>query len=83
MYLIGLTGNIAVGKTTVCNVLRGLGAHIIDADRLVHRLLAKGQPVYEQVVAAFGPVPRWGVSSLPMRGRCAGSRRLRIPPCAC
>jgi dephospho-CoA kinase len=54
MYLIGLTGNIATGKTTVCNILRSLGAHIIDADRLVHRLLAKGQPVYGQVVAAFG-----------------------------
>jgi dephospho-CoA kinase len=55
MYLIGLTGNIATGKTTVCNILRRLGAHIIDADTLVHRLLVKGQPVYEQVVAAFGP----------------------------
>jgi len=54
MYLIGLTGNIAAGKTTVCNILRKLGAHIIDADALVHRLLAKGQPVYRQVVAAFG-----------------------------
>lgn len=55
MYLIGLTGNIATGKTTVCNVLRRLGAHIVDADVLVHRLLVKGQPVYDQVVAAFGP----------------------------
>jgi dephospho-CoA kinase len=55
MYLIGLTGNIATGKTTVCNILRTLGAQIIDADQLVHRLLAKGQPVYDQVVAAFGP----------------------------
>ena len=53
-YLIGLTGNIAVGKTTVCNTLRDLGAHIIDADALVHRLLAVGQPVYRQVVAEFG-----------------------------
>jgi dephospho-CoA kinase len=55
MYLIGLTGNIATGKTTVCNILRDLGAHVIDADKLVHRLLAKGQAVYHQVVAAFGP----------------------------
>jgi dephospho-CoA kinase len=54
MYIIGLTGNIATGKTTVCNILRTLGAQIIDADLLVHRLLAKGHPVYEQVVAAFG-----------------------------
>jgi len=55
MYLIGLTGNIAVGKTTVCNILSSLGAQIIDADRLVHRLLARGHAVYGQVVAAFGP----------------------------
>jgi len=55
MYIIGLTGNIAVGKTTVCNMLRGLGAHIIDADRLVHKLLARGQAVHDQVVSAFGP----------------------------
>lgn len=55
MYLIGLTGNIATGKTTVCDILRTLGAQIIDADQLVHRLLAKGQPVYGQVVSAFGP----------------------------
>ncbi len=54
MYLIGLTGNIATGKTTVCAILRSLGAHVIDADLLVHRLLAAGQPVYRSVVAAFG-----------------------------
>ena len=55
MYLIGLTGNIATGKTTVCNMLRRLGAHIIDADKLVHRLLVRGQTVYDEVVVAFGP----------------------------
>ena len=54
MYIIGLTGNIATGKTTVCNILTKLGAQIIDADLLVHRLLAKGRLVYHQVVAAFG-----------------------------
>jgi dephospho-CoA kinase len=54
MYIIGLTGNIAVGKTTVCNILKTLGAQIIDADLLVHRLLARGQRVHEQVVAEFG-----------------------------
>jgi dephospho-CoA kinase len=53
-YLIGLTGNIAAGKTTVCSILRQLGAHIIDADALVHRLLTSGQPVHRQVIAEFG-----------------------------
>ncbi len=55
MYLIGLTGNIATGKTTVCRMLARLGARIIDADTLVHRVLRKGHPVHGQVVAAFGP----------------------------
>jgi len=54
MYLIGLTGNIATGKTTVCNILRKLGAQIIDADSLVHELMGKGRLVHHQVVAVFG-----------------------------
>jgi len=55
MYLIGLTGNIATGKTTVCRMLARLGARIIDADALVHRVMQRGHPVFEQVVATFGP----------------------------
>lgn len=53
-YLIGLTGNIACGKSTVVAMLRELGAHVIDADRVTHELQQPGQPVYEQIVAAFG-----------------------------
>ncbi len=54
-YLIGLTGNIATGKSTVAKMLEELGATVIDADALVHDLQRQGTPVYDDIVAAFGP----------------------------
>lgn len=54
LYLIGLTGGIACGKSTVLAMLRERGAHVIDADGVTHALQQPGQPVYEQIVAAFG-----------------------------
>lgn len=55
MYTIGLTGNIAVGKSTILAQLRELGAAVLDADQLVHALQAPGGAAYAPVVAAFGP----------------------------
>ena len=52
---IGLTGGIACGKSFVAQCLRTLGAHVIDADELAHRLLEPGQPGYKAVLDAFGP----------------------------
>jgi len=54
MQVIGVTGGIASGKTTVCRFLRELGYPVIDADALAHQVLEPGNPVYEQVVGAFG-----------------------------
>jgi len=54
-YLIGLTGGIACGKSTVVAMLAALGARTIDADRVTHRVQRPGTPVYQQIVAAFGP----------------------------
>jgi dephospho-CoA kinase len=54
-YLIGLTGNIATGKSTVAKMLQDLGATVIDADALVHELQRKGTATYDAIVAAFGP----------------------------
>jgi dephospho-CoA kinase len=53
-YLIGLTGNIATGKSTVAKILSELGATVIDADALTHELQRKGTPTYGAIVAAFG-----------------------------
>ena len=54
-YLIGLTGNIATGKSTVAKMLADLGATVIDADALVHELERKGTAAYDAIVAVFGP----------------------------
>src|SRR5579863_451971 len=54
--IIGLTGNIACGKTSVGHMLLALGAErYIDADAVVHTLYEHGQPVAVQVAEAFGP----------------------------
>ncbi len=61
LYIIGLTGNIACGKSTVLDMLRERGAQVLDADRVTHELQAPGRPVYHAIVAAFGP----GILSAP------------------
>jgi len=53
---IGITGNIASGKTSVGHMLLELGAErYIDADALVHRLYLRGQPIAVKVAEVFGP----------------------------
>jgi dephospho-CoA kinase len=54
MLRIGLTGGIASGKSTVCGMLREKGCLIIDADKVAHELILKGQPCYVPVVDRFG-----------------------------
>lgn len=53
-FVIGLTGNIATGKSVVRRMLEHLGAYSIDADALAHRAYAKGAPGYGQVLERFG-----------------------------
>jgi dephospho-CoA kinase len=53
-YIIGLTGNIATGKSVVRRMLEHLGAYSIDADSLSHRAIAKGAPGYQPTVDLFG-----------------------------
>ncbi|KAA0240462.1 MAG: dephospho-CoA kinase [Chloroflexi bacterium CFX7] len=53
--VIGLTGTIAAGKSTVAGLLEERGAIHCDADRLVHRLYDPGTPGFDRVVAEFGP----------------------------
>lgn len=52
--IIGLTGNIATGKSVVRKMLEHLGAYGIDADALSHRAIARGAPGYQAVINAFG-----------------------------
>jgi len=51
---VGLTGGIASGKSVVGEMLVGLGAHLVQADRIAHQLMLPGQPVYNEVVRHFG-----------------------------
>ena len=53
-YLIGLTGNIAVGKSLVRKMLAQLGAAAIDADQIAHQVIRKGGAAYDDIIAAFG-----------------------------
>jgi dephospho-CoA kinase len=54
MLLVGLTGGIASGKSLVAHILKDLGAHVIDADRIVHQLLEPDQQAWEEVLDYFG-----------------------------
>lgn len=54
MQVIGLTGGIATGKSTVSAILENAGALIIDADRIAREAVKKGQPAYREIVEHFG-----------------------------
>jgi dephospho-CoA kinase len=53
--LVGLTGGIATGKSTVSEMFRALGCVIIDADLLAREVVEPDQPAYVDIVAEFGP----------------------------
>ena len=52
--MIGLSGGIASGKTSICNRLKGLGARIISCDHLGHAAYQKGTKCYHEMVEYFG-----------------------------
>lgn len=52
--VIGLTGGIASGKSTVARLLRAHGAVVVDADEVARSVVEPGRPAYERIVAAFG-----------------------------
>jgi dephospho-CoA kinase len=53
--ILGLTGGIASGKSTVGRMFGALGAEVVDADLLAREAVAPGQPAWEEVRRAFGP----------------------------
>ncbi len=55
MLVIGLTGGIGSGKSTVSHILVRLGTQMVDGDKVGHQLYEPGGPAYDDVVAAFGP----------------------------
>lgn len=53
-YIIGLTGNIACGKSTVLEMLRSVGAETVDADEVAHMVMAPDGAAYRRIIKAFG-----------------------------
>ena len=72
-YVIGLTGNIATGKSVVRRMLEHLGAYTIDADTLSHRVISRGAPGYQPVLTITGFVRAAARKALTKR------RALRMP----
>ena len=54
MVVVGLTGGICSGKSTVAAMFRGLGATVVDADQVAHEVVDPDQPLFEAVVSVFG-----------------------------
>lgn len=54
MILVGLTGGIASGKSLTADILRGLGAYLLDADEIAHELIKCESPVWRDIVDRFG-----------------------------
>ena len=71
MLLVGLTGNIGSGKSTVAQLLSERGATIIDADVLSRRAVEVGMPAYKAIAA------RWGTSILDSEGGAIDRSALR------
>ena len=56
MTVVALSGGVAAGKSTVTDVLSGLGAYVIDADVLARQAVEPGTPAFRDIVARFGSV---------------------------
>ena len=54
MILVGLTGGVATGKSTVARMFKRCGAVVIDADRLAHEVVTPSKPAWHAIVNTFG-----------------------------
>lgn len=70
-YIVGLTGNIATGKSLVLRRLAELGAETIDADLVAHRVMQPGTPTAEAIITEFGEE---------IRGEDGGIDRRKLGP---
>ncbi len=52
--IIGITGGIATGKSTVSNIIKKAGYIVIDADKIAREVMKKGAPAYEEIIDTFG-----------------------------
>ncbi len=71
MYVIGLTGGIASGKTTAARTLSSLGAEVIDADAIARALTAPGGGAADAVLKRFGTLNRKEIGRIVFSDECA------------
>ncbi|MCL9684293.1 dephospho-CoA kinase [Legionella maioricensis] len=55
VFAVGLTGNIASGKTTAAKIFASLGVEVLSADKVSKELTAKNTPTYKEIIAHYGP----------------------------
>lgn len=78
LLVIGLTGGIASGKSTVSGMFADLGATVINADDAGREVVAPGEPALAELVAAFGPeylTEEGGLDRKALGSRVFGDRR--------
>jgi|GEM_PF-5921976 len=90
--IIGLTGGIATGKSTVAGFFKDANIPVIETDQIAKSVLAKGSDVFQRVVEHFGDAillsegtstaKRWEKSSFKMKMRAPGSMLRCIPKSA-
>ena len=51
---VGITGGLSSGKTTVCQFFKKLGAYVVSADEIVHKLLSPNTPIGQEVIRLLG-----------------------------
>ena len=71
VHVIGLTGGIASGKSTVARLLADRGAPVVDADQLARKIVEPGQPALAELVARFGPAILTHEGALDRKGLAA------------
>ncbi|CAK9825331.1 Dephospho-CoA kinase domain-containing protein [Anthophora retusa] len=55
MFLVGVTGGIATGKSTVASIFREFGIPVIDADQIARKVVEPGKPAWHKIYKEFGP----------------------------
>jgi len=53
-FVIGITGGIASGKSTISNIIRSLGFVVVDADIAAREVVMPGEPAYQKIIETFG-----------------------------
>ena len=79
MLLVGLTGGIGAGKSTVAALLRARGAVVVDADEVARFVVEPGQPALGQLVERFGYGILDGDGRLDRPSSPSSVRRRRVP----